>query len=206
MAGADNFSFKRNVDVEIRNVASGGAEGFVAGADDFDAFEQAHEAVHLEAKVGDAGQGDLAQMVGPMLVDVSGELDRGLFAPVGEDALEIERRVFALEFVFLSEIDFESFAIFAVAQDGFGFAGVVIAVVVEEDDFSADLGLEFAGGLDLGVEESFGKDSAGLLAEADDGGGGHEACEFSMITGKPGRSATRRFTMGWMAQAKATRP
>jgi hypothetical protein len=58
-----------------------------------------------------------------------------------------------------------------VAERGLGLAGIVVAVVVEEDDLATDLGLEAAGGDDLSVEEAPREKTAGLLAETDDGGG-----------------------------------
>jgi hypothetical protein len=59
-------------------------------------------------------------------------------------------------------------------KDGLGFARVVVAVVAEEDDLPANLGLEAAGGADFGDEKALRKESAGLLAEANDGGLAHE--------------------------------
>ena len=59
------------------------------------------------------------------------------------------------------------------AQQRFGFARIVIAVVVEENDFAADFGAEAPGRQNLGDEEPFGEYPAWLLAEADDRGGAH---------------------------------
>ena len=55
------------------------------------------------------------------------------------------------------------------AQRRAGLAEVVVAVVAEEDDLAADLGLEPPGRDDLGVEVAPGEEAAWLLAEADDG-------------------------------------
>ena len=56
------------------------------------------------------------------------------------------------------------------AQDGLGFARIVVAVVVEENDFAADFCLQPAGGQDFGNEKPLREKSAGLLAETDDRG------------------------------------
>ena len=47
VAGADDFAFVGDIDEKIRDGAGGAAERGVAGADDADAFEQAHGPVHL---------------------------------------------------------------------------------------------------------------------------------------------------------------
>jgi hypothetical protein len=104
--------------------------------------------------------------------------------PILGDSLEIEGGEFSLELVFESEVEFEWVVRFSMAKDGFGFARVMVAVVVEEDDFAADFGLQAAGGLDFGEEEAPGKESAGLLAETDDGGGCHTvgaACSLPIM-------------------------
>jgi hypothetical protein len=58
-----------------------------------------------------------------------------------------------------------------VAQGGLGLAAVVVAVVQEEHDLAADLGLEAPGRHELGGEKASREKSAGLLAETDDRGG-----------------------------------
>ncbi len=55
-----------------------------------------------------------------------------------------------------------------VAQDRDRLARVVIAVVIEKDDFAPDLLLQAAGGLDLCEKKPARKNSARLLAEAND--------------------------------------
>ena len=88
--------------------------------------------------------------------------------PAGGDALEEQRRELALDLVVEGEIEPDRLAGLAVAQDGLGLARIVVAVVAEEDDLAADLGLEPPGRLDLGDEEAPREKPAGLLAEADD--------------------------------------
>jgi hypothetical protein len=75
-----------------------------------------------------------------------------------------------LEFVFEFEVEHLGGVGLAVVEGGAGFAGVVVGIVVEEDDFAADLLLELARGEDFGDEEALGEEAAGLLAEGDDGG------------------------------------
>jgi len=81
-------------------------------------------------------------------------LQGGAVAPAGGDAFGEERGELALPLVFISEIKAQRFAGFAVSQEGGGLAWIVVAVVIEEDDLSAQLGLETAGGLDFGEKET----------------------------------------------------
>src|ERR1039458_7292152 len=59
---------------------------------------------------------------------------------------------------------------FAVAQKGFCFPRIVIAVMQEENDFSADFLLQPARGLNFCDEKTLREKPAGLLAETNDGG------------------------------------
>ena len=56
----------------------------------------------------------------------------------------------------------------AMTQNGLGFARIVVAVVAEKNNFTADFFLQPARGLDFGDEEAFREKPAGLLAETDD--------------------------------------
>jgi hypothetical protein len=58
-------------------------------------------------------------------------------------------------------------------QDGLGFARVMVAVVIKEDDFAADLRLQAAGGADFGHQKTAREKPARLLAKTDDGGAAH---------------------------------
>ena len=80
----------------------------------------------------------------------------------------------------------------AVAQNGSCLTWVMIAVVKEKNDFSADLLLQSASRHDFSEQESLGKKSAGLLAEtnyrvihgserASYPGGGFGAAKQSML-------------------------
>ena len=55
-----------------------------------------------------------------------------------------------------------------VAQNGRRLPRIVIAVVKKEDDLTADLALETAGGDDLRPEKTFRKKAARLLPETND--------------------------------------
>ena len=95
--------------------------------------------------------------------------------PVGGNALEVERRELALDFVLEGEVKLRRLIGLAVAQDGLGFARIVIAVVAEEHDLAADLRLQPPRGLDFGDEKPPREKSAGLLAKTDDRGCAHAA-------------------------------
>jgi hypothetical protein len=85
VAGADDFAFMGDIDKRIGDRAGGAAEGGVAGADDPDAFKQAHGAVHLEAVLGDGVGGDALEGVDVVGRDVGRELAGGLVAPADGD-------------------------------------------------------------------------------------------------------------------------
>jgi len=76
-------------------------------------------------------------------------------APAGGDFFGVERRELALGFVGEGEVEGEG----RVGTCGDGEVvcvspGIVVAVVVEEDDLAADLGLEFTRGDELRVKEA----------------------------------------------------
>ncbi len=58
----------------------------------------------------------------------------------------------------------------AIAQNGNRLPRVVVAIVIEENDFASDFSLQPARGLDFCVEEAAREDPARLLTEANDGG------------------------------------
>jgi hypothetical protein len=112
----------------------------------------AEGAVEIEAEVGDGGGGDGFEGGDLGRGDVGGELAGGGVAPVGGDFLGVKRRELALGFVGEGKVEGEGRVGLAVAERGLGLAGVLIAVVLEEDDLAADLGLQFARGQKFGVE------------------------------------------------------
>jgi hypothetical protein len=83
------------------------------------------------------------------MTDVIWQLKNCFFVPAIGNVFEVLRRKFSLNSVLKREIQHRRFAGFTVPKDGLGFARVVVAVVAEENNFSADLRLEFPGGLDF---------------------------------------------------------
>ena len=179
--GADNFAGVRHIHKKIGNLAGGAAKFRIARTRHADAVKQAHAAIHLQAKVGDVGGGNCFEKVNQRVADVIGQLQRGLFLPAGGNFFEMQRREFALDFVFESKIEVRRLVGFAMAQNGFRFARIVVAVVKEENNFAADFFLQPPRGLDFGNEKSFRKKSARLLAKTDDGCAAHAVaarCRF----------------------------
>jgi hypothetical protein len=80
-----------------------------------------------------------------------------------------QRREFSLGLALEGKIQQQRLIVFSMTQQGFRFAGVVIAVVKEKDDFAADFGFEASRGLDFRIQKAFGEEPARLLAETDDG-------------------------------------
>jgi hypothetical protein len=60
-----------------------------------------------------------------------------------------------------------------VAESGYGFTRIMVAIMIEKDDPAAQFSLQPPGGLDFRKEKAPWKKAARLLAEADDGGGVH---------------------------------
>ena len=67
------------------------------------------------------------------------------------------------------------------AENGLGFARVVVAVVIEENNFTADFILQPSRGQDFGDEKSFREKPTWLLAETDDRCGTHW---FEMVSSR----------------------
>ena len=107
------------------------------------------------------------------MFDVIWQLKQRLLVPAGRNAFEKLRREFSLQFVFKSKVEVRRLVGFAMAQDRFGFARIVIAVVAEENDLAADFRLQPPGRLDFGDEKAFREKPARLLAETNDGCGSH---------------------------------
>src|SRR5207244_10182872 len=98
-----------------------------------------------------------------------GKLPASVGGPVSGDAFGEERRPFALSLVDEGEVERRRLVSPAMPQRGLRLARVMVAVVVKEDNFTADLGLEPPGGHKFGMEEPTREETAGLLAEANDG-------------------------------------
>src|SRR5262249_45234944 len=146
-----------------------------------------HTAVHLDTEIGHAGCGNGFEHVDQRMPDIIRELRDGGVLPAGGDALEKERRKFPLNLVGHSEVQLRRLVRLAMAQEGFRFARIVIAVVIEKNDFAAQFLLKPPRGLDFGEQKSPRKKTAGLLAEANDGRRGHAFWSAA------GSEASRRF-------------
>ena len=172
-AGADQFTLVADIHKIIIDRLGGLAEGRIAGAHDANPLQQAHGAVHLQAEISDGVGRDALERAHPAGLDVGGQLAGGLVAPGGRDFFCVQRGELALNFILKREIEGQRRIRLAVAERGLGFVRIVIAVMVEEHHLAPDLRLEFPGGGELGEEKAPRKKSAGLLAEADKGGGVH---------------------------------
>jgi hypothetical protein len=78
-----------------------------------------------------------------------------------------------LYLVIESEVQLNGFPGLAMVKRRARLARVMIAVVIEENNFPADLGLKPAGSLDLGDKVASRKEAARLLAKTDHGSGTH---------------------------------
>jgi hypothetical protein len=90
--------------------------------------------------------------------------------PARSNAFEEKRGKLPLYFVGESEVELGGLVGFAVTEEGLSFARIMIAVVVEKDNLTADLALQSAGRLQFGDEESLWEKPTGLLAKPNDWG------------------------------------
>src|SRR5262245_19079572 len=96
---------------------------------------------------------------------ISRKLARSFLVPFRKNTLRIQRGKLLLDPILELKIQ-SCFLIFVlISQNGTCLTWVMIAVVTEKNDFAADLLLQTAGGRNFSEQESFGKKSAGLLAE-----------------------------------------
>ena len=100
--------------------------------------------------------------------DVVRQLSRGFRLPFRQDSFRVKWRELLLDLVRELEIQRIFASGMAFTKDGNGLARIVIAVVKKEDDLAADFLLQPSRAGDFGVEKSFRKKSARLLAETDD--------------------------------------
>jgi hypothetical protein len=84
------------------------------------------------------------------LIDILGQQLGNLCGPVWRHSFQIQGGVSLLDFVFESEIEAGDVAEHAMAQDDFRFAGIVVAVVIEEDNLAPDLRLQTPRGVQFG--------------------------------------------------------
>ena len=93
----------------------------------------------------------------------------GFLLPFGEIRLRYSGENFALELIVECKVDVEWARPFCDGGAVVLVSRIVIAVVVEENDFAADFVSQPAGGLHFGDKETLGENPARLLAETDDG-------------------------------------
>src|SRR5579872_4196939 len=107
---------------------------------------------------------------------------RGRFGlPLGQYALGVKRREFPLYLIGEGEIQGERLTEAAVADDGLGFARIVIRIVAKEDDSTADFLLQPQSGPNLRHEVAAREEPARLLAKANHGLAAHVG-----VTPRPG--------------------
>ena len=136
---------------------------------DANAVHESHAAIHLETEIRRVRRAGPLEMRDSLRPDVAWKLARGLHLPFGQDALGEERRKMALPLVRVFEVKRVFATRAAVPQDGRGLPRIVIAVVQEEHDFTAEFLLPSSCRDDLRIEKPSRENAAGLLTKADDG-------------------------------------
>jgi len=94
-------------------------------------------------------------------------LARSFLLPFWNDTFDIERRKLLLDAILELKIQGHFLIAMLVSQNGNRLARVMITVVKEEDDVSADFVLETSSRQNFSEQESLRKKSARLLAETD---------------------------------------
>src|SRR5215471_3347132 len=109
---------------------------------------------------------------------ISWKLACSILVPFRENAFRIKRRELLLDPIL--ELKIQSYFPIAavVTQNRSRLARVMIAVVTEKDDFSADLLLQAASRRNFSEQESLGKESARLLAETNNRIHGSERASY----------------------------
>ncbi len=100
--------------------------------------------------------------------DITWKLARSFLLPFWNDTFDIERRKLLLDAILELKIQGHFLIAMLVSQNGNRLARVMITVVKEEDDVSADFVLETSSRQNLSEQKSLGKKPARLLAETDD--------------------------------------
>ena len=158
----------RYIDETLRDTARRHAHRRVARTHHPNAFEQSHAAIHLETEVARSQGGTRLERFNQRRRDVGTELAGGILTPTGRNALEVQRRKFPLQLVLKGEIHRERHIRLAMAQRSLGFPRIVVAVVAEEHDLTADLRLEFPCRDEFRIQKPPRKKTARLLTETDD--------------------------------------
>ena len=95
------------------------------------------------------------------MADVIWQLPCGFILPAVGNFFEIKRRKFALDTISEGKVKLRRFIGFTVAQNGSGFAWIMIAVVKEENNLTADFTLQPARGWIFANRKRFGKNPHG---------------------------------------------
>ena len=140
--GTDDFTFVRNVDKKLRDVASRLTKIRGTRTHDTNGIEQAHLAIDLQTKVCDVCGGRLFEKLEQTMTDVIWQLTRGFLLPAVENSFEIERRKLALSTISKGKVMLRRFIGITMAQDGPRLARIVIAVVEEENNLTTDFPLQ----------------------------------------------------------------
>jgi hypothetical protein len=132
-----------------------------------DAVQQTHSAVHLETEIGNVRRLSFLEVFHQSLRHITWKLARSFLVPFRKNAFGIEWGKLLLDLILELKIESDFPVAVLVSQNGSCLARVVIAVVTEKDDFSADLLLQPASRQDFSEQESLWKKPARLLAETD---------------------------------------
>ena len=133
-----------------------------------DAIEQTHALIHLETEIRDVVRVGLFEMLHQGSGHALRQLAGDFLLPLWQHLFREERRELLLQLVGKLKIEAPQLPV-EIAQDGYSLPRVVIAIVIEENDFASDFSLQPARGLDFCVEEAARENPARLLAEANDG-------------------------------------
>ena len=124
--------------------------------------------IHLQTKIGDVVRVDFPKVLRQAGRHALRELLGQFRLRFRQDSFCKERRELLLNLVREGEIEAPRLSGMRFAQDGHRLARVVVAIVIEENDLSADLLLQPARGLEFRVKKTARKYPARLLSETDD--------------------------------------
>ncbi len=110
--------------------------------------------IHLQTEVRGIGGGGYLENFGQTVIDVIWQLPRRFILPAVGDFFQIKRRKFALDTVSKGEVKLRRLAGLTMTQESSRFAGIVIAVVEEENNLAANFTLEPKRGLDFCNKEN----------------------------------------------------
>ena len=134
-------------------------------------LEETETTIHLETKIGHVFRLNFLEILDQLAWDVIRKLPGSLLPPfrAGLAWRKAAKTVFAV----CSRIGNSTALLVTAAQIAKNrdrLARVVVAVVIEENDFAPDFALQAAGGLDFREKKTTRKNPAGLLSETDNWG------------------------------------